>query len=498
MSGLKKLLLPVAGLILIALTSGCSTIRDLRMMNEDLGRRLDTTQKELTGYKDSYATLKAQYETAGTQYLAEVDRIQREKAEQQSLHEQQVAEWGRSKREILRNYDERLKTRASSELTLRQEIVRLSAEAGSLKTKLEEAEANRASLANQLQTEQTATTQRSAQLEKAAIEIASLTASVTDFETKLAERDEEIAQLKEDAASARNQAAGLQDTVKTKEQQSKESMQTLSQAEKALEALRKEVADRDKTIAAQLKTIEEKDGRLAQSQTRVKSLESEKKGATASLDTAKRSIQQRDNAENIVLYRLKEALTDVADASHTASSRVKQAEAQLTAVTDYLSKARSDATPPDTGVKELHARAVQNLKELSDAGMLSVGVDRRGVVISIPNETIYESREPTKVRSSSAVIDMLSRIANLAQQPPYYTVMVEGHTDSDPIQRSIFLDNLHLSMARAVNVTRKLTDDLEPRISPDRVRAVACGEYYPISTNKAKNRRIEIVFTPLY
>ena len=138
-------------------------------------------------------------------------------------------------------------------------------------------------------------------------------------------------------------------------------------------------------------------------------------------------------------------------------------------------------------------RDMQRALSVSEAAVVSRNSDH--LIVTFQGDATFDSGSALVKPGLHAEID---RVARVLAQYPEMIIRVEGHTDSDPIQRAIFLDNLHLSMARAVNVTRKITDDLEPRISPDRVRAVACGEYYPISTNKAKNRRIEIVFTPLY
>jgi flagellar motor protein MotB len=72
---------------------------------------------------------------------------------------------------------------------------------------------------------------------------------------------------------------------------------------------------------------------------------------------------------------------------------------------------------------------------------------------------------------------------------------VVGHTDSDPIKKSPWKDNLQLSTERANSVIRYLT---ERGIPKDKLRAVGRGDSQPVAPNttasgKAKNRRVEIV-----
>lgn len=57
-----------------------------------------------------------------------------------------------------------------------------------------------------------------------------------------------------------------------------------------------------------------------------------------------------------------------------------------------------------------------------------------------------------------------------------------------------FVTNWELSAARALTVVHYLQDDA--KVEPTRLAAVAFGQYRPVSRNKAKNRRIEIVLYP--
>jgi chemotaxis protein MotB len=57
-----------------------------------------------------------------------------------------------------------------------------------------------------------------------------------------------------------------------------------------------------------------------------------------------------------------------------------------------------------------------------------------------------------------------------------------------------FVTNWELSAARALTVVHYLQD--EAKLDPRRLAAVAFGQYRPVSQNRAKNRRIEIVLYP--
>jgi chemotaxis protein MotB len=66
--------------------------------------------------------------------------------------------------------------------------------------------------------------------------------------------------------------------------------------------------------------------------------------------------------------------------------------------------------------------------------------------------------------------------------------------DATPDAVLPFVTNWELSAARALTVVHYLQD--EAKIDPTRLAAVAFSQYRPVSKNRAKNRRIEIVLYP--
>ena len=74
-------------------------------------------------------------------------------------------------------------------------------------------------------------------------------------------------------------------------------------------------------------------------------------------------------------------------------------------------------------------------------------------------------------------------------------VRVEGHTDSDPIKRlaRFHKNNWELGYKRAQSVVNYL---VSRGVSQSRLGATSFAEHRPVSTNKAKNRRVEIVVMP--
>ena len=75
-------------------------------------------------------------------------------------------------------------------------------------------------------------------------------------------------------------------------------------------------------------------------------------------------------------------------------------------------------------------------------------------------------------------------------------IVVEGHTDSDAMNgNSHPKDNWELSVLRATAVVKIMLENSE--MDPTKISASGRSEYHPIDpTDKAKNRRIEIIITP--
>ena len=73
-------------------------------------------------------------------------------------------------------------------------------------------------------------------------------------------------------------------------------------------------------------------------------------------------------------------------------------------------------------------------------------------------------------------------------------ILVGGHTDDAPIHTARFPSNWELSTARAVNVVHFLADSVG--VDPAKLTAAGYSQYHPRSSERAQNRRIEILLIP--
>ena len=115
------------------------------------------------------------------------------------------------------------------------------------------------------------------------------------------------------------------------------------------------------------------------------------------------------------------------------------------------------------------------------------------ITVTLPNAILFDSGKATLKKATSTELDHIRSV--LRDRYAGKMIDVVGHTDTDPIKKSPWKDNLELSAQRSLSVVRYL----KSRGVPDeRVRAVGRGESKPIASNatasgKSRNRRVEIV-----
>ena len=109
------------------------------------------------------------------------------------------------------------------------------------------------------------------------------------------------------------------------------------------------------------------------------------------------------------------------------------------------------------------------------------------ITVRVPGDVLFS---PGKIALKASARKTLDQIADvIGRQYPTNTIRVVGFTDTDPIRKSKWVDNLQLSQERAATVHRYLQ---EQNIAPEAMEAVGKGQWHPRGT-KALSRRVEIV-----
>ncbi|MEM7680545.1 MAG: OmpA family protein [Planctomycetota bacterium] len=109
------------------------------------------------------------------------------------------------------------------------------------------------------------------------------------------------------------------------------------------------------------------------------------------------------------------------------------------------------------------------------------------VTVRLPGDVLFASG---KVELRQSAKTTLSQVANVIRREyPGQTVRVEGYTDTDPIRRSGWKDNLELSLQRAAAVHRFLESE---GLDANQMYAAGFGQARARGS-KEKSRRVEIV-----
>lgn len=141
-------------------------------------------------------------------------------------------------------------------------------------------------------------------------------------------------------------------------------------------------------------------------------------------------------------------------------------------------------------------KAQQEVKEMIDKGEIKgeVKIDKEGLKISIEEQGAAGffdtgAAEPTPEMDAT----LAKLVPNLRKLTQDHELLVEGHTDNQPIHNAYFDSNWELSTARATSVARLLIEKYG--IPDNHIGAVGYGDTRPIAPNdtpehRAKNRHV--------
>lgn len=140
---------------------------------------------------------------------------------------------------------------------------------------------------------------------------------------------------------------------------------------------------------------------------------------------------------------------------------------------------------------EFYQEITKLIKNDNLTDKVAAKLDNTGIVISFKDTVLFPSGSAVLSTDAKGLID---NIGALLYGLNYSYILVEGHTDTDPINTSKYPDNLALSSDRAGNVWRELVGC---GLLPNSMAAIGYGEYRPIAANdtvehKAQNRRVVI------
>src|ERR1035437_9324003 len=140
--------------------------------------------------------------------------------------------------------------------------------------------------------------------------------------------------------------------------------------------------------------------------------------------------------------------------------------------------------------------AAEKVKEMMKEGKMTgeVKIDKEGLKITLEEKggsSFFESGAAETTATIDSQLALL--VPSLRKLGADHEILVEGHTDDQPIHNMYFDSNWELSTARATSVTRLLIEKYG--IPADHIGAVGYGDKRPLVSNttpenRAKNRRV--------
>jgi chemotaxis protein MotB len=203
----------------------------------------------------------------------------------------------------------------------------------------------------------------------------------------------------------------------------------------------------------------------------------------SSAQTAK--LQAELEAKTLEVQRKEDSLREL-EAELIEKQRLLSArEARVNELEELIAK-------KDEAVKSLRQRVAQAL----------LGFEGKGLTVEERNGKVYVSLEAKLLfASGSTRVEAegqraLVELAKVLESTEDIEIVVEGHTDTDRLSSASHpKNNWELSVLRATSVIDIMLTNSTVR--PEILMAAGRSEYHPVDeSNKAKNRRIEIIIAP--
>ncbi|MFT6746502.1 MAG: chemotaxis protein MotB [Glaciecola sp.] len=238
------------------------------------------------------------------------------------------------------------------------------------------------------------------------------------------------------------------------------------------------IDEKDKLIQEKITMLVEKDAALSTCQ----SLLTVRK---EQLDDAQK---QRDNQV--------EQVGNLTVLSTSANDNIKETLKQLEGKDKYLRLLQAARTKTDSINLALAINLKKVLKDGIDDEDINIEVDKTVVFINLSDKMLFTTGS-YKINEKAKIT--LGKIAQIIETKPNFEVMVEGYTDSLPVQKDCIDDNWDLSVKRSLSVVRVLQEKY--KINPDNLIAAGRGQYNALATNntpegRSTNRRTRIIIMP--
>jgi len=171
---------------------------------------------------------------------------------------------------------------------------------------------------------------------------------------------------------------------------------------------------------------------------------------------------------------------------------------QALANTSVQQAANKAAHKENQDFKALKQRIDALVRKEGLTGKVQTTISRRGLVIELLTDNVFfDSGRAVLKPGALNLLDKLGAVLRAEREHP---IVVEGHTDSQPISNAQYPSNWELSGARASAVIRTFASD---RVPSGRLSGSLYGAEDPTASNRtaegrSRNRRVDVILTRLH
>lgn len=290
---------------------------------------------------------------------------------------------------------------------------------------------------------------------------------------------------------------------------------TEADKERELENLRAQLKDRETELAShraagmppeKLAEIEQMKNDLETAKTELESARAslgEKSTAlettSAELAARKAAIEElnaRVMAAGMTLEQAQKERQEAELAKASLEAESARLRNEIAARENELNDIRSQKAVLQTSLADNSEEIARLRSELSEMNV-QLEETAQGLNLTIAEQLLYKAGKAELTPEGKKLI---GRVAGVIQNRfPGREIVVEGHTDNQPIVRSNWKSNWELGAARSLSVVHQLVSD--HKFDPTKVSAVSYGEFRPTASNantdgRRANRRAVIVILP--
>ncbi len=153
-----------------------------------------------------------------------------------------------------------------------------------------------------------------------------------------------------------------------------------------------------------------------------------------------------------------------------------------------------------THVTDTYRNLMQHLSQEIDDGKIRIDQSESRLKLNLVDKILFSSGSASLSAKGKEILD---KVGFVLKDITDRKIMIEGHTDNEPLKASskkYFASNWELSAFRATAVVRHLQESVN--IDSRLLSATGYSMYQPVASNdtpegRQENRRIEIILTPL-